>query len=79
MEIACVATSIMGIPELIRNGEDGLLVEPSNEEALAVALRKLLDDPGLRLRLGKSARRRVLEGYDLNRNTAEFGSMLREI
>jgi colanic acid/amylovoran biosynthesis glycosyltransferase len=79
MEIACVSTSIMGIPELIRNEVDGLLVEPANEEELAAALARLLDQPELRLRLGKSARRRVVECYDLGRNTAEFAAMLREI
>ena len=79
MEIACVATSIMGIPELIRNEVDGLLVEPANEEELAAALARLLDQPELRLRLGKSARRRVVECYDLGRNTAEFAAMLGEI
>jgi colanic acid/amylovoran biosynthesis glycosyltransferase len=79
MEIACVSTSIMGIPELIRNEVDGLLVEPANEEELAAALVRLLDQPELRLRLGKSARRRVVECYDLGRNTAEFAAMLGEI
>lgn len=78
-EIACVSTSIMGIPELIRNEVDGLLVEPANEEELAAALARLLDQPELRLRLGKSARRRVVECYDLGRNTAEFAAMLGEI
>lgn len=79
MEIACVATSITGIPELIRSEVDGLLVEPRNEEMLAAALARLLDQPELRLRLGKSARRRVVECYDLRRNTAEFAAMLCEI
>jgi colanic acid/amylovoran biosynthesis glycosyltransferase len=78
-EIACVATSIAGIPELIRNDVDGLLVQPSNEEELAAALARLLDEPELRLRLGKSARQRVVECYDLGRNTAEFAAMLGEI
>lgn len=78
-EIACVATPIAGIPELIRNEVDGLLVQPSNEEELAAALARLLDEPELRLRLGKSARQRVVECYDLGRNTAEFAAMLGEI
>jgi len=78
-EIACVATAITGIPELIRNEVDGLLVEPANERELAAALARLLDEPELRLCLGKSARRRVVECYDLRRNTADFAAMLREI
>jgi glycosyltransferase involved in cell wall biosynthesis len=78
MEIPCVATNITGIPELIRNGIDGILVSPSDEEALAVALRELIDDPALRVRLGKAGRQRVVEKYDLGRNCAAFAGVLRE-
>ena len=42
MEIPCVATWITGIPELIRNGVDGLLVAPSDVEAFAGAIRQLI-------------------------------------
>jgi glycosyltransferase involved in cell wall biosynthesis len=42
-------------------------------------LARLLDEPQLRLRLGKSARRRVVKCFDLSRNTAEFAAMLGEI
>jgi glycosyltransferase involved in cell wall biosynthesis len=79
MEIPCVTTWITGIPELIRHEVDGLLVAPSNEEDLAAALGRLLDDPELRLRLGRSARQRVLESYDLARNTAILAAALREV
>ncbi len=78
MEIPCVATWVTGIPELIRHEMDGLLVPPAGEEELASALARLIDDSDLRLRLGKSARRRVLEDYDLNRNTAVLADLLRE-
>ena len=78
MEIPCVATWVAGIPELIRHEADGLLVPPAAEEELASALARLIDDSDLRLRLGKSARRRVLEDYDLNRNTAVLADLLRE-
>ena len=77
-EIPCVATSVMGIPELIRDEADGLLVEPRDAEALAGAVARLLVDPELRLRLGESARRRIQEQYSLQRNAAEFARMLGE-
>ena len=63
-----VSTHITGIPELIRNGVDGLLVAPSDLDGLVAALAKLMDDPALRERMGKSARARVMELYDLRRN-----------
>lgn len=68
MEIPCVTTFITGIPELIRDGVDGLLVAPSDEEALAGALARLMDDAVLRRTLGAAGRRRVAERYDLARN-----------
>jgi colanic acid/amylovoran biosynthesis glycosyltransferase len=55
MEVPCVSTCIAGIPELIRDGLDGLLVPASSAEALASALGRLLDDPLLRRRLGAQA------------------------
>ncbi|HYL35013.1 MAG TPA: glycosyltransferase family 4 protein [Bryobacteraceae bacterium] len=77
MEIPCVATRITGIPELIRDELDGLLVAPASEEELASALARLIDDADLRLRLGRWARRRILECYDLNRNVAALADLLR--
>ncbi len=65
MEIPCIATWITGIPELIRNGVDGLLVAPSNESALAAAVTRFMDDADLRLRIGKAGRERILEAYNL--------------
>jgi glycosyltransferase involved in cell wall biosynthesis len=78
MEIPCVTTRITGIPELIRDEVDGLLVTPSNEQELAAAIARLCDDPQLRFSLGKSARRRVLEHYDLRRNTEQLAAIFRE-
>lgn len=76
MEIPCVATWITGVPELIRNGIDGLLVPPSNIEAFAAALRQLLDDPDLRLRMGQAGRRRVLDMFDLQKNAAALADVI---
>jgi glycosyltransferase involved in cell wall biosynthesis len=66
MEIPCVATGINGIPELIRDGIDGLLVAPSDVDGLAAAIARLIDEPTLRESLGKAGRRRVLEQYEIS-------------
>jgi glycosyltransferase involved in cell wall biosynthesis len=50
-----VATAVGGVPEVVRNGENGLLVPPGDPDALAAALRRLLDEPGLRDRLAGAA------------------------
>lgn len=72
MGIPCVTTHITGIPELIRNGIDGLLVAPSDLDALVNALATLMDDPALGKRLAASGRARILSHYDLRRNVAEL-------
>ncbi len=68
MEVPCVSTRIAGIPELIRDGIDGLLVPASSTEALASAILRLIDDPPLRRQLGTSGRRRVRQLYNLSEN-----------
>lgn len=68
MEIPCITTCITGIPELIRDGVDGLLVMPSDEAGLVAALLRLIDDPAFAHRLGAAGRARVCDRYHLPRN-----------
>jgi colanic acid/amylovoran biosynthesis glycosyltransferase len=77
MEIPCVATFITGIPELIRDGLDGLLVAPSDDAAMAAAIRRLMDDVELRRHLGRAGRQRVLEHYNLELNIPRLGEIFR--
>ena len=77
MEIPCVSTYVAGIPELIRDGREGLLVPPSSEDALAIALQQLTCDPELRHRLAVAGRSRVRESYDLARNVNFLSETMR--
>jgi glycosyltransferase involved in cell wall biosynthesis len=54
-----VASAVGGIPEMIADGETGLLVPPADEAALATALSALLADPARRARFGREGRARV--------------------
>ncbi len=58
-----VATTVGGIPEIVVDGETGLLVPPEDPAALARALERLIADPGLRSRLGTAGRRRIDQLY----------------
>jgi glycosyltransferase involved in cell wall biosynthesis len=58
-----VASRVGGIPEAVRDGETGLLVEPGNPVELARALTCLLGDAALRQRLGQAGRRWVEEAF----------------
>jgi len=68
-EIPCITTAITGVPELIQNGVDGLLVPASSTEGLAAAIQQLVQEPALRRKLGKAGRLKVLAAYDLFKNT----------
>jgi colanic acid/amylovoran biosynthesis glycosyltransferase len=69
---AVVASSLSGIPELIENGVDGLLVDPNHPEHLAETLRKLFADPALRRSLGEAARLKVQREFSLLTTTEEL-------
>jgi glycosyltransferase involved in cell wall biosynthesis len=62
--VPVVSTGISGIPELIRNGDSGLLVPAGNTAALAAAIALLLSDRELRHRLVLSGRAAVAEHFD---------------
>jgi glycosyltransferase involved in cell wall biosynthesis len=78
MEIPCVATRITGIPELIEDDVDGLLVEASNADQLAAAIARLMDDPDLRERIAKSGRRKVMEHYSLSQNVLSLSEVFKQ-
>lgn len=71
-EVACVSTNITGIPELIRDGIDGLLVPSSDEHALAIAIATLIENPAYRRRLAKAGRLRVADQFEMQKNVAQL-------
>ena len=60
-----VASSVGGVPELVADGETGLLVPPGDPAAMAAALGRLLEDVDLRRRLGAAGRDRALRCFDV--------------
>jgi starch synthase len=62
-----VASRVGGIPEVVVDGETGLLVEPGDPAALAAALRRVLDDPARAARMGEAGRRRVEAHFSWDR------------
>ncbi len=62
-----VATRVGGVPEVVVDGETGLLVPPGDVPALRAALVRLAGDPALRARLGTAGRRRALEEFPVER------------
>ncbi|MEM7169141.1 MAG: glycosyltransferase family 4 protein [Pseudomonadota bacterium] len=62
-DLACIATAVSAIPELIISEETGLLVPPGAPDALAGALLRLIQDPGERASLGRAGGRRVRRDF----------------
>lgn len=62
--------------EIVKEGECGLCIEPENETALAGALARLADDPGLAHRLGENGRRFVVRDYDRDALAGRYLSLL---
>lgn len=76
MGVPIVSTRLSAIPELIRDGENGLLVSPNDSAALAEAMAALMSQPALRERLGHNGRRTALETFDVGRNVGRFAAVL---
>jgi glycosyltransferase involved in cell wall biosynthesis len=76
---AVVATSVGGVPEILRDGDNGLLVAPHAPEALAGALGRALDEPALRARLARQARATIEQHYSTEVVCGHLSVLYREL
>ncbi len=72
-----ISTGISGIPELICDGADGMLVAPDDPAALATALRRLHEDRELAASLGAAGRAKVLDQFDGDRLAEQLAALFR--
>lgn len=66
MEVPVVTSRIMGIPELVEDGVNGLLIAPGDVAGLDAALERLARDPAERRRLGEAGRSKIVAEYALD-------------
>jgi colanic acid/amylovoran biosynthesis glycosyltransferase len=76
MEVPVVSTDLPAIRELVSDGVNGVLVPEGDPAALAAAMSRLLDRPGLREALGRQGRRTVMESFDVETNVRRFAETL---
>ncbi|MDD5658005.1 MAG: glycosyltransferase, partial [Elusimicrobia bacterium] len=74
-----VASRVGGLPDLVADGETGLLVPPGDAGALAAALGRLAGEPQFAARLGSAARRRCAERFSLERFGADTEGLYGEL
>jgi glycosyltransferase involved in cell wall biosynthesis len=70
-----VATYTGGIPEVVKDGENGILVHVNDHLELAKAIQRLLDNKDERLSMGQAGRRYVVENFSLEHNTKRLSDI----
>jgi glycosyltransferase involved in cell wall biosynthesis len=78
-ELAVVATGVGGIPDVVADGETGILVPSEDPDALARAIAELIDDPARRAEMGRAGRRRAVERFTAEGMVAGFERLYREV
>jgi glycosyltransferase involved in cell wall biosynthesis len=78
-QLPCISTYVGGVPELITNEVDGLLVSSSSTSRLTDAIERLASDPKLRGRLGEAAREKVLQDYRLRENVQKLAALFEQL
>jgi glycosyltransferase involved in cell wall biosynthesis len=77
--VPVVAAGVYGIPEMVAQGETGLLVEPRDEAGLRDALISLVERPNVREKMGIAARRRFESQFTLDRQLSAIESIYLEL
>ena len=76
--VPVIATNIAGTSELVEQGKTGLLVRPSDPEALANAIIEMIDNYDFRRRAAELGRKKVVEEFDVNNETTKLLEYLRQ-
>jgi glycosyltransferase involved in cell wall biosynthesis len=71
-----IATAVQGVDEIIRDGENGIIIPLDDPEALSDAILRLLNDPDERRRLGRAAQETIEKEYTLNHMCSQFEKLL---
>jgi glycosyltransferase involved in cell wall biosynthesis len=73
--LPAVSTAVGGVPDIVADGETGLLVPPRDPERMARAMMTLAEHPSLRRQLGSTARERVQGRFDAERLISDLASL----
>jgi len=76
---ACITTNVSSMPEIVLDNETGIVVPADDEDALAHAMIRLLDNPDMRMRYGENGRRRVEDRFTLSRMVGEYEALFASV
>jgi glycosyltransferase involved in cell wall biosynthesis len=76
--LACVVSDITANRQLIKPGEHGFLTPVGDSEAIAAAIRRLLEDELLRARMGQRSRQTILDNYSINQVVDRYETLIRK-
>lgn len=76
---AVVATPVGGVPQILEDGQNGIITPVKKPEILAEKIRLLIEDPNLRERYGRAARETVVNGYDVRISASRLISIYNEL
>ena len=81
MEASCAvaASDVGGIPHIVQDGQNGLLIRPKDGDSLTEGLRRLLADAALCRRLGENARETVEASYSLEKSVGRLLEIYEEV
>ena len=77
--LPCIASNVGGVPSLIQDGQNGILIPPKDLLGLILGLEKLVHDGELRNRLGLSARKRIEAEFTWERHANEMFTLYRSL
>ncbi|GAI46842.1 unnamed protein product [marine sediment metagenome] len=77
MGVPVIATKVGGVPDLVRHGETGLLVEPGSVDELAISIKKLIEDERLRRKMTKNCLEEAKK-YSWENVVERFEDLLKE-
>jgi N-acetyl-alpha-D-glucosaminyl L-malate synthase BshA len=78
-EVPVVATRVGGVPEVVADGETGLLFDPDDVEGMVAGCLRLLGDPELRRAMGAAGRRRAVEQFAAERIVPRYEAIYRRL
>ena len=79
MKRPCVAFNVGGIPEVIDNGMDGVLVDPGDVGSMAGAVKIILSDTNEALRLGEAARHKVIDKFSAEKSARHMSELYKKL